>query len=55
MPTGFCFSSPQSMDPRRWQRCREAARTQLLAEGFDRLSKKLDDAVRRRALRLWRS
>lgn len=42
-----------SLNVPRWTECRRVARLQLLAAGFDRLSKKLDEAVRRRAQRLY--
>ena len=54
MPTygGYQFG-PWEADPRRWARCRVKARADLIAGGWDRLSKKLDDAVRKRAERLF--
>lgn len=56
MPTtGGYYYGFWEADPRRWERCRQQARAELIAEGFDRLSKKLDDAVRKRAMRLWRA
>lgn len=56
MPTyGYCSVRPCSIDPRRWERCKKQAREALIAGGFDRLSKKLDDAVHKRALRLFRT
>ena len=53
MPCNGYSTHPYDIDPRRWARCRAEARRQLLAAGFEPLSAKLDDAVRKRAHRLW--
>lgn len=54
MPTtGGYYYGFWEADPRRWERCRQQARADLIAGGFDRLSQKLDGAVEKRALRLW--
>ncbi len=41
-------------DPRRWERCRQAAAAQMVAEGWNPKAKKFNDVQRRRAMRLWR-
>lgn len=51
MPTDsmIWYGSPWSEDPKRWERCKAEARRQKLAGGFDPMSAKLHDAVRKRA------
>ena len=53
MPCNGYSTHPYDIDPRRWERCRAEARRQLLATGFEPLSSKLPEAVRKRALQLF--
>ena len=44
---------PADVDPRRWQRCLDAAGAAMVAAGWIRRSLKFDEVCHRRALRLW--
>jgi glucan phosphorylase len=55
MPSGFFgFSSPQAIDPRRWERCHQRAAADMLREGWTKHAKKFGEVQRRRAMRHWR-
>lgn len=56
MPTnGGNYYGCWEADPRRWERCRQQAAAQMVAQGWPPKAGKFAEAQHRRALRLWRS
>lgn len=42
-------------DPRRWERCRAKAALQMVADGWNKHSKKFSTVQTKRAIKLWNS
>jgi hypothetical protein len=51
---GFYYSFWEE-DVRLWERCRQQAAAQMVAEGWNPRAGKFDEVMRRRARRIWRS
>lgn len=52
MPSSGCDSF-WSSDPRRWERCRQKAGSNMIAEGWNPHASKFEEVRRKRAMRLW--
>lgn len=55
MPTTCEYGSPWSSDPRRWERCRQQAAAQMVAQGWPPKAGKFLEVQRRRAIQIWRA
>ena len=57
MPTsgGYYYYGPGDADPRRWERCRQAAAAQMVAQGWNPKAGKFGEVQMRRTLKLWRA
>ena len=54
MPTNACYQVGfWQADPRKWEKCRQAAAAQMLAEGWNKHARKFSEVQRKRAMKLW--
>lgn len=56
MPTneGYYYGAGES-DPHRWERCRQLAAAQMIAQGWNPKAGKFPEVQRRKAMQIWRA